>query len=180
MLKKIFAPLATVFASVMLFIPALHAADAASPIKNCLPQNLQGDAKFDWQQFHGKVVYVDFWASWCGPCRESFPFMNELQKDFPNELVVLGVSVDAEKADAERFLAKTPAEFSLAIDTTGVCPKEFAVKGMPSTYILGPQGQLLFSHKGFRRSDTEKLREKVSEILKATAGSDQSAKVGSL
>lgn len=138
-----------------------------SPIKKCLPQSLGSETTFDWQQYKGKVLYIDFWASWCGPCRASFPFMNDLQKEFAGELVVLGLSVDASKADAESFLEKTPAEFSLAIDSEGVCPKEFAVKGMPSTYILGPNGELLYSHKGFRKSDKEKLREKVVEILQS-------------
>ena len=142
-----------------------NAAAAASPIKNCQPDKIAEAGKINIADYKGKVVYVDFWASWCGPCRASFPFMNTLQKDFASDVVIVAVSVDSEKSDAETFLKETPANFLLGIDSAGVCPQEFNVKGMPSTYIFDRTGALVYSHEGFRKNDPDKLRQKVTEIV---------------
>jgi len=142
-------------------------ATAASPIKSCQPDKLTDAGKINIADYKGKVVYVDFWASWCGPCRASFPFMNELQKEFASDVVIVAISVDSEKSDTESFLKETPANFLLGIDTAGVCPKEFNVKGMPSTYIFDRTGALVYSHEGFRKNDPEKLRQTLTDIVKA-------------
>jgi thiol-disulfide isomerase/thioredoxin len=145
-------------------LPAL--ADAApSPVKKCQPQKFDGSGTIDLAAYKGKVVYLDYWASWCGPCRASFPFMNELQKKFSSDVVIIGVSVDTDKKDAEGFLKETNASFLLGIDTDGICPQEFGVNGMPSTYIFDRNGELAYSHEGFRINDPEKLRAKLQEIV---------------
>src|SRR3990172_12963604 len=88
-------------------------------------------------QLRGKVVYLDYWASWCGPCRESFPWMNELQTRYGEKgLVVLAVNVDADRIDAERFLAEHPASFRIAWDPKGDTARTLRVKGMPSSFLL--------------------------------------------
>ena len=84
--------------------------------------------------YQGKYVYLDFWASWCTPCKRSFPWMGELQKRYGDAgLQVVAVNVDASRADAERFLAHTPAGFVVAWDPTGSTAKQYAIKGMPSS-----------------------------------------------
>ena len=168
-LTALFASSATITASA--FEPK------PSPIKQCAPVHLKDGEKIDFNAFKGKIVYVDFWASWCGPCRASFPFMNELNKEFADDVVILGLSVDSSKEDADRFLAKTPADFNLAIDTEGVCPKEFVVKGMPSSYILGRNGDLLYSHTGFRKSDVKKIRAALIESVKQQSAPTETAAV---
>ena len=88
-------------------------------------------------RLHGRVVYVDFWASWCGPCRRSFPWMNEMHAKYgPNGLTVIGVNVDKRRPDAERFLQQTPAAFTIVYDSAGKTPEAYAVKGMPSSYLI--------------------------------------------
>ena len=161
----ILAALVLLATAALLAPPQAHA--DANPIKNCLPQKLDAVGKINLSDYKGKVVYLDFWASWCGPCRASFPFMNELQKEFANDVVIVGVSVDSEVKDAKSFLADTPAAFQLAIDTQGVCPQEFGVKGMPSSYIFDRNGELVYSHEGFRKADPQKLHEKLTEIVNA-------------
>ena len=80
----------------------------------------------------GKVVYVDFWASWCGPCKQSFPFMNELQSKYRAEgFEIVAVNLDAKRDDADKFLAEVPARFTVAFDAKGESAKRFDVKGMP-------------------------------------------------
>jgi len=159
--------LRTLRALTLCVVALVHAniAAAASPIKNCQPDKLNEAGKINIADYKGKVVYFDFWASWCGPCRASFPFMNTLQKDFASDVVIVAVSVDSEKSDTDSFLKETPANFLLGIDSVGTCPQEFNVKGMPSTFIFDRNGALVYSHEGFRKNDPEKLRQKVTEIV---------------
>jgi cytochrome c biogenesis protein CcmG, thiol:disulfide interchange protein DsbE len=116
----------------------------------------------------GKVLYVDFWASWCGPCKQSFPWMNEMQAKYAARgLEVVAINVDAKVADAERFLQTTPAKFTVAFDAKGVSPKQFAVKAMPTSYLVGRDGKVLLIHAGFRDADRAALEAAMVAALAA-------------
>jgi thiol-disulfide isomerase/thioredoxin len=123
----------------------------------------------------GKVVYLDFWASWCGPCKQSFPWMNELQSRFgPQGLQVIAINVDASPEDARRFLNEVPAGFVVAFDARGQTPRSYAIKGMPSSVLIAPDGQVLSVHSGFRSDERALLEAQVSQALSrlpAPAGS---------
>ncbi len=117
-------------------------------------------------QFKGKVVYVDFWASWCGPCKQSFPFMNELKAKYGAQgFEVLAVNLDAKRVDADKFLAEVPAQFTVAFDTAGESAKRFEVKGMPSSYLVGRDGKIAAAHKGFREQDRKELESRIVQAL---------------
>ena len=107
----------------------------------------------------GRVVYVDFWASWCTPCRRSFPWMNALQARYGQEgLVIIGVNVDKRREDAERFLRDTPASFAIVYDAKGATPAAYDVKAMPSSYLIDRKGNIVAVEEGFhdeRRDDVE-------------------------
>jgi cytochrome c biogenesis protein CcmG, thiol:disulfide interchange protein DsbE len=118
----------------------------------------------------GKVVYVDFWASWCGPCRQSFPWMNEMQAKYGAKgLQIVGVNLDAKRADADQFLAQVPAKFSLGFDAKGDSAKQFGVKGMPTSVLIGPDGKVLAIHQGFKDEDRKELEAKFVSALNALA-----------
>lgn len=119
-------------------------------------------------QLKGKVIYVDFWASWCGPCRQSFPFMNELKAKYgPKGFEVLAVNLDAKRSDADKFLAEVPAQFTVAFDATGESAKRFEVKGMPSSYLVGRDGKIASTHKGFHEEDRKELESRITQVLGA-------------
>jgi cytochrome c biogenesis protein CcmG, thiol:disulfide interchange protein DsbE len=120
----------------------------------------------------GKVVYLDFWASWCGPCKESFPWMNAMQKKFGEQgLQVLAVNLDAKRADADRFLGEVPAQFTVGFDATGQSAKAVGVKGMPTSVLIGADGKVLAIHQGFKAADRAELEAQMTLALKPnTAG----------
>ena len=116
----------------------------------------------------GKFVYVDFWASWCGPCRQSFPWMNELQAKYGAQgLQIIGVNLDAKKEDAAVFLKTTPAQFVLAFDSAGATPRNYGVKAMPTSFLIGPDGKILFEHRGFNQAERAELEGKIKAALGA-------------
>lgn len=120
----------------------------------------------DLDSFKGKVIYLDFWASWCAPCRESFPFMNDLQQNFgPQRLVVIAVNVDRNHTDAEHFLQKHPARFRVIFDPQGVLARKFSVHGMPSSFVIDRSGQVQVRHEGFRLADREALEQQVRSFV---------------
>ncbi len=115
--------------------------------------------------YAGRVVYVDFWASWCAPCAESFPWLNTLKQTFGSRLAVVGVNVDENGADADAFLRRHPAQFDLVRDPQGRLAAHYALPGMPTALILDPQGRVIHRHSGFRRADIAAYEAAIAEAL---------------
>lgn len=120
----------------------------------------------------GSIVYLDFWASWCGPCKHSFPWLNDMQAKYGGKgFKVIGINLDQSTADAEAFLKSTPATFAVAFDAKGDSPTKFKVKGMPSSYLISPEGTVLKVHAGFKPEDKAELEAAiVAAINKASGG----------
>lgn len=115
----------------------------------------------------GKVVYLDFWASWCGPCRKSFPWMNEMHAKFKDQdLVIIGINLDADKAPIKKFLDKTPANFVIAYDPEGAVAQSYGLVGMPVSYLIDRDGNIIDTHIGFRQSEIDKMQKKIEQALK--------------
>jgi cytochrome c biogenesis protein CcmG, thiol:disulfide interchange protein DsbE len=102
------------------------------------------------EKLRGQVVYLDFWASWCGPCRRSFPWMSELQERYKDRgLVIVAINVDKKRADAERFLQTNSARFTVLFDPEGSAPLAYDVVGMPSSYLIDRHGMIVDVEPGF-------------------------------
>ena len=118
------------------------------------------------ERLKGQVVYVDFWASWCGPCRRSFPWMNEMHRKYAGKgFAIVAVNVDRKRADADRFLAQFPAEFPVVYDTSGTTPTAFAVKGMPSSYLIDTAGKVIAIEQGFRDEQGAALETRIRALI---------------
>lgn len=118
------------------------------------------------QKTKGQYIYIDYWASWCGPCRQSFPWMNALQAKLGSKgLKVVAVNVDAKRADADKFLTHTPAQFTIAYDPQGESAKKLAIKTMPTSMLVSPEGRVLIVHSGFRTEETGQLEAKIAAAM---------------
>ena len=137
---------------------ALGAGDSAPPL--VLPT--RGGQQIDLAQLRGSVVYVDFWASWCGPCKRSFPWMNEMTRKYASSgFSVVAINVDKERDDAERFLRSTPAEFTVVYDAGGGTPKAWQVRSMPSSYLVDASGKVLLVENGFSDDRKAGIEERI-------------------
>ena len=122
--------------------------------------------QFDVEQYAGKVVVLDFWASWCVPCRRSFPWLNSMQAKFADRgLVIVGVNLDMERADAERFLEDYPAEFSIIYDDNQELARAYGVVAMPSSYVIGRDGSIVAQHMGFKVKQQDEYEAIIAEAL---------------
>ena len=114
----------------------------------------------------GRVVWVDFWASWCVPCRRSFPWLNSMHRKYgPNGLQIIAVNLDKDRALADKFLAEVPAEFALRFDPAGELAKHYGVQAMPSSYLIDADGNVLATHAGFRTSDAAAYEQAIESAL---------------
>lgn len=143
--------------------PIAHAAPARAPQVHTLtssgaPLLVPGGA---W-----RATYLDFWASWCGPCRQSFPWMNRMvERHGGAGLRIVGINLDRREADARRFLRDVPARFELLMDPHGELARLFEVAAMPTSLLVGPALGVLFTHRGFREGDGAVLEGRIEAAL---------------
>lgn len=117
-------------------------------------------------QLRGNVVYLDFWASWCSPCRMSFPQLEQLRVEFaPRGFEVLAVNVDEFEADAVKFLEEIPVSYPVVYDAAGASPQAYGILGMPTGYLIDREGVIRLVHHGFRRNDGAKLKTEIIKLL---------------
>lgn len=115
----------------------------------------------------GKVVLLDFWASWCGPCRKSFPWMNAMQKKYADRgLTVIAVNLDMDRQLATEFLQAVPAQFYIEYDAGGKLATQFGVSAMPTSFVLDRTGRIVKQHAGFREEQMAAREAELVQLLK--------------
>jgi len=152
-------------ASGFLFISLLSAGVAADED----PQPL------DLAAYRGKVVVVDFWASWCAPCRRSFPWLDSMQRKYGDDgLVVIGINEDNATEDAEAFLQAFPVSFRIVADRDGALAREFDLVAMPSSYVISRDGELAVRHLGFKTAKQDEYEAALRRLLNPTMAASDS------
>lgn len=120
----------------------------------------------DLSSLRGRVVYLDFWASWCAPCRQSFPWMQDIQDRFEARgLTVIAINLDHERMDAEAFLRRYHPGFAVRFDPEGILAEQFKVQGMPTAVIIDRQGTARFTHVGFRPGEADESVKQIQLLL---------------
>lgn len=158
------AALAMVLASSAFPVSAARVA-AVAPGRPAPPFTLPArEGEVSLVSLQGKVVYLDFWASWCEPCRRSFAWMKTLHEKYGDHLAIVAVDLDRKREDADGFLAKNPVPFTIAFDPAGKVAEAFHVAAMPSSFVIGPDGKVLHAQAGFDPKKTADV-----ETLLATA-----------
>jgi len=117
-------------------------------------------------ELKGRVVLVDFWASWCAPCREELPVLEELYRKYREKgLVVIGVGQDKDAGKAAKFLRASPLSFPIVHDADGAVADRYAPPKMPSSYVIDKKGLIRHVHAGFRASDKAVLERQLAALL---------------
>lgn len=164
--NKIFLIAMTMLISICGFSANASEVGQAAP-QFTLPSLLQ-DQPVSLTQFSGKVVYVDFWASWCAPCRISFPLLNKLHQKLKDQgFEVVAINLDENKANAEKFLKDFPVTFPVLRDSKGEWADQYVVESMPTSFIVDKQGVIQHIHHGFTSDDINELEKKIVQLLAA-------------
>lgn len=151
----------------LLAIAPAHALEpgSAAPAVSAQPLGASAPA-IDLSALRGKVVYVDFWASWCVPCRLSMPLLDAMhRKHGARGFTVVGVNKDATLADAQRFLKRVPVGFPLAQDAKDAWATAFDVRAMPSGYLIDRRGIVRRVHRGFTGETAAALEREIEQLL---------------
>ncbi len=134
--------------------------DAARAPDFRLPARNNGTVSLD--SLRGRAVLVDFWASWCGPCQKSFPWLSTMYERYGAKgFTVVAINLDKDRVAAEAFLAKHPAAFPVAFDPSGDVAKAYKVWGMPSSFLISPGGDVLYSYAGFNPKHADEVEGRI-------------------
>jgi thiol-disulfide isomerase/thioredoxin len=143
-----------------------NATDVGQPAPQFTLPTLLQDQPTTLKQYAGKVVYLDFWASWCAPCRTSFPLLHKMHEKLKAKgFEVVAINLDEDKANAEKFLKEFPVGFTVLRDAKGGSADQFVVESMPTSFIIDKTGVVQNIHHGFASADINELEEKVTQLL---------------
>lgn len=157
--------LKSIAASALLFT-SLSSVVYAEKVENMPLTGLVETQDTSFEQLRGQWLYVDFWASWCGPCKKSFPFMNQLQSTFESKnLKVIAISVDDTESAATKFLKYNATNFAVYHDPKGKLAEQFKVPGMPSSYLINPEGEIVHKHVGFTEESGNEILKVINNSL---------------
>ena len=121
----------------------------------------------DLAKYRGKVVYVDFWASWCGPCKLSFPFMQQLAARYPaGEVAVVTINLDRQRPAAEAFLRQVHGTLPVVYDPAGNLAKTWKVADMPTSLVFDRKGSMRFRHQGFFPGKAAEYESHVAQLVR--------------
>jgi thiol-disulfide isomerase/thioredoxin len=157
---------ASLSALLLLGAPPAFTVEAGEAAPAFQAKALDGKSSLSLEAYKSKVVYLDFWASWCGPCAAALPAIDKLQKEFGDKgFQVLAVNVDQDVKNARRFLARRPVGYPNVADPKGSIPSSFEVETMPTSFLIDREGIVQYVHKGFRNGDEKELRDRIQALV---------------
>ncbi|MGH0030928.1 MAG: TlpA family protein disulfide reductase [Myxococcota bacterium] len=151
----------------LLAVPAAAGAvEVGDPAPDFRAPALDGVKPLSLADYRGKVVYLDFWASWCAPCAVALPIVDSFRDEFGSEeFAVLAVNVDGDPAKARTFLKRRPVGYPSVSDPDGALPEQFGVETMPTSFLIDQKGVIRMVHRGFKKSDADELRAQIRKLV---------------
>jgi len=150
--------------------PAAGAVELFKPAPDVYLDTLDGEGSGSLYEHLGKVVYLDFWASWCGPCRQSLPMLNKLyEKKKDQGFEVVAINLDEDREAGMEFLESFPVDYTVLYDPASETPELYGVMGMPTSVLIDREGVVRHVHKGFKPSDMKKIKKEIDALLKEPA-----------
>jgi thiol-disulfide isomerase/thioredoxin len=159
-------PFVTLLAAFVAFAWPAAATDGSPPAPEFRLENRAG-GEMSLSGLKGQVVMINFWASWCGPCRQEFPALDQIYSKYkPMGFQMVAINVESEKADAERFLGKTPVSFPILFDPDNTVSGNYGVSAMPTTFLVDRQGRLRWQHRAYKPGDEARYIEQIRAMLR--------------
>jgi DsbE subfamily thiol:disulfide oxidoreductase len=156
--------------AILLFSISGHAAkkvDVGTSFPEFSLNDIRSGKPMKLAALRGKVTIIDFWASWCEPCKKELPFLDALSKSHKSKgLNVIGVNVDDDKKDALEFLKKVPVAFVVVHDAGKKLVETIGIPTMPTSFVVDAKGKVRFKHAGFSDKDPELIKKEVETLLK--------------
>ncbi|MGY6276964.1 TlpA family protein disulfide reductase [Methylomonas sp. MgM2] len=155
-----------IIAIILFFSSSAQAAGIGDTAPQCPDAKYSDQTELDLSKHKGQVVLVDFWATWCPPCKKSMPFLNRLHTEYrAQNFEVLAINVDEDSDEAKKFLTSNPIEYPTTFDPNGTCPQTFDVKAMPSSYLIDKTGVIRYIHLGFRDEDKGAIENQIADLI---------------
>jgi len=159
-----------VFLAMLLLLALRPSCAQAGQVGNAAPdfslQDVSGKT-FTLQQFKGKVLFLDFWAPWCDPCREELPSLDALYRKYGGDgLAVVGIDIDPSEKLVSEFLQKVPVSFTVLVDRKGALRKEYRIRTLPTAYIIGKDGVVRYMRMGYGKEYVQMYEKEIAELLK--------------
>jgi len=157
---------AIILAAATLLSSSVYALDKGAVAPDFSLPELQSTTTHQLSQYQGKVIYLDFWASWCAPCRTSFPLLEKLYQDYKDQgFEIVAINMDEEKERAENFLTHYPASFEILRDAQAQWAEIYGVETMPTSFIIDKKGIIREVHHGFAKADIVEIKQTVKQLL---------------
>lgn len=152
---------------VFLVLPfSVSAISVGETVPSFKARTIDGSKSLALEDYRGKVVLLDFWASWCPPCLKSLPKYNDLRREIGTaNFEIVAINVDENTDDARKFLQKHPVSYPIAKDPKGILPGVFGVKAMPTSYLIDQNGVVQYVHAAFKEGDIEKIKVEIQKLI---------------
>lgn len=157
---------AIIYLCCIFYLPTIFLADNLRPLEYQGYEFNSGQS-INFNQYKGKIVYLDFWASWCAPCVKSLPFMEKLHHQFSaDKFKIIAINIDEDKRSANSFLNDHPISYLNLYDPKGYIGKKLKVRNMPTAFLIDQDGNILFKHSGFNEKYAKKLEQVIEQLVK--------------
>ncbi|MCU7796837.1 MAG: TlpA family protein disulfide reductase [Candidatus Thiodiazotropha sp. (ex Semelilucina semeliformis)] len=152
--------------AMMLVTGQVLAANTSGPAPDFTLKSRSGE-NIKLSELRGQVVMINFWASWCGPCRQEMPILDQLYQRYePMGFTLLGVNVEEDSAAAEKVLREIPVSFPVLYDSKNQVSENYQVRAMPSTFLIDRDGKVRYLHKGYKPGYEDEYQQQVRELIR--------------